>query len=325
MDEPLAHYVVVRAMEERAGVSAANRFALAIRHAVVGHMPHPRYREAATQRRRSGAGHDSVLRSIADWIATDLNPVVRSISSLRSHANAMWGYNAYNLHARLGARTSFDFVGAEPSATVRMARRERMTTADDPELCAVGTWTALEHALSIVSHNQVRAAPRSPGILDVGRLLGVESSAAFHVVEAMAAHDRAGLDGIARHLGSSRRSLQRKLAEESTGFEAIRSAVRIVRVTDALRGDAPLAEIAWHVGFSDVPHMSRAIKVSCGMSPGLLRAILRGGATPELDIAVPSSGIPKESGRDGSEHVVLPEATISSGPARSLASERRAR
>jgi len=283
-DEPLAYHLVVRAMEDRAGVDPAARFALAIRHAVAGHLPHPRYREAAISRRRAGAGADSVERSIADWMSTDLNPLVRSLGSLRSHANAIWAYNAYNRHASLGVRTSVESAGPD-GGTARVARRESRVPLADPELCSVGTLSALDQVLRTATRNRARGDAAAPGILQVGRLLGVEASASFHVAEAIAGQDPMDFDGVARRLGASRRSLQRRLAEESTSFEAIRGAARIVAATDALGSDAPLAEVAWRCGFSDLPHMSRAMKAACGMTPGLLRAILHGGAEPESSLA----------------------------------------
>ena len=279
-DQPVAYHLVVRAMEDRAGIGAGERFALAIRHAVAGHLPHPRYREAAMSRRRSGAGSDSVERSVADWMSTDLNPLVRSLGSLRSHANAIWAYNAYNRHASLGVRTSVESAGPDGGGA-RIARRESRVDQADPELCSVGTLSALDKVLRIATRNQARRDATAPGILEVGRLLGVEASASFHVAEAMAGLEGRALDRVARHLGASRRSLQRRLSEESTSFEAIRGAARIVAATDALRLDVPLAEVAWRCGFSDLPHMSRAMKAACGMAPGLLRTILRGGAEPE--------------------------------------------
>ncbi len=288
-DEPVAYHLVVRAMEDRAGIKAGTRFALSIRHALAGHMPHPRYREAAIERQRAGAGAESVERSIADWMSTDLNPLVRSLGSLRSHANAIWAYNAYNRHARLGVRTSVESAGPDGRGA-RVARRESRVALADPELCAVGTVTALDRVLGMASRNRARADSTSPGILEVGRLLGVESSASFHVAEALAGLDRMDLDEVARRLGASRRSLQRRLAEESTSFEAIRGAARMVAATDALRSDIPLAEVAWRCGFSDLPHMSRAMKTACGMTPGLLRAILLGGAEPEAP--PPPEGFP---------------------------------
>jgi AraC-like DNA-binding protein len=216
-------------------------------------------------------------------MSTDLNPLVRSLGSLRSHANAIWAYNAYNRHASLGVRTSVESAGPEGGAA-RVARRESRVALADPELCAVGTVSALDKVLRIATRNQARGDATAPGILQVGRLLGVEASAAFHVAEAMAGRDRVDLDGVARHLGASRRALQRRLAEESTSFEAIRGASRMTAATDALRSDAPLAEVAWRCGFSDLPHMSRAMKAACGMTPGLLRAILLGGAEPESSL-----------------------------------------
>jgi len=288
----LAYHVVVRAMEGRAGMDARTRFALAIRHAVDGHLPHLRYREAAVARRRDGAGTESVERSIADWMATDLNPAVRGISSLRGHANAIWGYNAYNRHVHLGVRTSVE-PSHESIASPPSARREHLTTAAVPELCGVGTIAVLERLLGRVAMNGARADPAPLGILGVGRLLGVEASASFHVAEAVAAGGSIELEDVARMLGVSRRSLQRRLAEESMSFEAIRRASRVVAATDALRSDAPLAEVAWRCGFSDLPHMSRAIKASCGMSPGLLRAMLLGGVEPEARTIDLPKGIPR--------------------------------
>lgn len=278
-------------MEDRAGIDPGTRFALALRHAVAGHMPHPRYREAAIERRRAGAGAQSVERSIADWISTDLNPLVRSLSSLRSPSNAIWAFNAYNLHAGLGARTSIEETSSEGGAG-RIARRESRVATADPELCAVGTVSAFDRVLSIASRNRSCADATAPGILDVGRLLGVEGSASFHVVEAMAGHERVDLERVARQLGASRRSLQRRLNEEATSFDAVRRAVRIVSATDALRGDASLAEVAWSCGFSDLPHFTRAMKASCGMTPGLLRTILRGGVEREADISAQAPGFP---------------------------------
>ena len=289
-DEPVAYHLVVRAMESRAGMDSRTRFALSIRHAVDGHLPHLRYREAAAARRRDGAGPGSIERSVADWIATDLNPAVRAISSLRVRGNAIWGYNSYNQHVHLAVRTSVDESAASTGPAAASVRREHRTEAVVPELCGVGSIAVLERLLGRVARNGPRADAAPPGLLGVGRLLGVEGSASFHVAEALAGRDRVDLDEVARRLGASRRSIQRRLAEESTSFEAIRGAARMVAATDALRSDIPLAEVAWRCGFSDLPHMSRAIKAACGMTPGLLRAILLGGAQPEA--LPPSEGFP---------------------------------
>ena len=321
-DEPVAYHLVVRAMEDRAGIDAGGRFAIAIRHAVTGHMPHPQYREAAIQRRRMGAGHESVERSIVDWISTDLNPLVRSLASLRSPANTVWAYNAYNRHARLGVRTSIEQAGPG-GLSARVARRESRVPLADPELCAVGSVSALDKVLRLGARAKNRADPSAPGILEVGRLLGLEASAAFHVAEALAGGAAASLDAIARRLGATRRSLQRRLTEESTSFEAIRAAGRIVAATDMLRGHAPLAEVAWHCGFSDLPHLSRSIKASCGMTPGLLRAILHGGAEPEPEPSLTLPGIPGGPWRKDSTDISRSEETIPTKPASSRANERR--
>lgn len=45
--------------------------------------------------------------------------------------------------------------------------------------------------------------------------------------------------------------------------------------------------IADEVGFSDLSHMTRAYRTSCGMPPSLVRKVALGDAAPEL--SVPSS------------------------------------
>lgn len=300
MAEPLAYHLVVRAMEGAGGMDAQRRFALAIRHAIDGHLPHWRYRESAKARKRDGASVSVVEGAVADWMSTDLNPATRVFAALSKPSNAVWAYNAYNLHGGLGARTSVD-PWASAGALASSARREFKIQAEDPELCRVGTLSVLERVLRQVARNGSRGGQRAPGLLDVGRLLGVEASASFQVAEALALGAAPSLAGLAQALGSSKRSLQRRLAEESTSVEALRMSSRLVMATDALRTDMPMEEIAWRCGFSDLPHMSRALRASSGMTPGLLRQAMRGGAEPEPARALAdASGMPLEDWRERS-------------------------
>ena len=80
-------------------------------------------------------------------------------------------------------------------------------------------------------------------------------------------------DEAARHLGLSRRSLRRKLAEEGTGFRALLDEVRFGLVAGYLE-NTPLSldEIAARTGFSDAANLSHAFRRWTGESPGRWRS-----------------------------------------------------
>lgn len=289
MKQALAYHAVTLAMEGAAGLSPADRFALAIRHAVDGHVDHDRYRRAAIARKRGGAGPDSIDRAVADWLATDLNPATRAIGMTSSPANAAWGYNAYNLSARLGVRTSVDPASAAPGELARFARREMRAQGEDPELCAVGTISVLERLLGRVSRNAKAGGPRlSMGIVEVGSLLGVGACASFQAAQALREIGTSDFARVASRLGASGRALRRALSDEGVSLSALAMATRLARATDLLASSLPLAEVAFASGFSDMSHMSRAFRASCGMPPSLLRQVVRGGVAPEPALAVPA-------------------------------------
>lgn len=76
-------------------------------------------------------------------------------------------------------------------------------------------------------------------------------------------------DEAARHLGLSRRSLRRRLAEEGIGFRALVDEVRFGLVAGYLE-NTPLSldEIAARTGFSDAANLSHAFRRWTGESPG---------------------------------------------------------
>jgi AraC-like DNA-binding protein len=47
----------------------------------------------------------------------------------------------------------------------------------------------------------------------------------------------------------------------------------MVAATDRLWSAASLTEIAFEMGFSDLAHMTRAFRSSCGMAPSQLRRL----------------------------------------------------
>ncbi len=79
-------------------------------------------------------------------------------------------------------------------------------------------------------------------------------------------------ESIAHDLAMSGRSLQRRLAEESTSFKELLAEVRRELAREYVRDPAiPVTEISFLLGFSDVSSFSRAFKRWFGRSPAAAR------------------------------------------------------
>ncbi|MDP2310226.1 MAG: AraC family transcriptional regulator [Pseudomonadota bacterium] len=83
---------------------------------------------------------------------------------------------------------------------------------------------------------------------------------------------RVGVDDIAARLGTTPRTLQRRLAAEGTGFAALLDEVRR-EVAERYLGDPalPLAEISFLLGFGDPSNFQKAFRRWTGTSPGAWR------------------------------------------------------
>jgi AraC-like DNA-binding protein len=78
---------------------------------------------------------------------------------------------------------------------------------------------------------------------------------------------------VARALGLSVRTLQRRLTEEGASFRDIVLAVKVDVAKELLqRDDLTIAEVASAVGFARVPAFSRAFSQRTGISPSAFRA-----------------------------------------------------
>lgn len=89
-----------------------------------------------------------------------------------------------------------------------------------------------------------------------------------------------GLDEIARGLGVSGRKLQRHLQDEGTGFrELLDRARHELSLRYLRRGEVPVAEISYILGFTEPSAFHRSFKRWTGSTPGNLRESLRGGPT----------------------------------------------
>lgn len=81
------------------------------------------------------------------------------------------------------------------------------------------------------------------------------------------------LDSLVELSGMSRRTLQRRLAEENTSFTDLFEAMRQQEALRRLRdGTAPIAEVSRQVGFSQQSALTRAMRRWTGHVPSRLRA-----------------------------------------------------
>lgn len=92
------------------------------------------------------------------------------------------------------------------------------------------------------------------------------------VLSHMVVGDRASADQVARVLGTTRRTLHRRLADEDTTFAALRESVRSALARQLLRDTRmSLAEIAATLDYSEAAAFSRAFKGWTGVAPSAFR------------------------------------------------------
>lgn len=72
---------------------------------------------------------------------------------------------------------------------------------------------------------------------------------------------------IARHLGLSVRTLQRRLDEHGTTFARVLREACMAQAADVLRRGGSVSDAAFSVGFSDPAHFARAFRDWFGQSP----------------------------------------------------------
>lgn len=94
---------------------------------------------------------------------------------------------------------------------------------------------------------------------------------------ALAAGQSPGIEAAAEALGLTPRTLQRRLAERDTSFQAEVNTLRCALAKDLLRGDPSLgiAGIAMRLGFADVANFHRAFKSWTGVTPSQWRDVGR--------------------------------------------------
>jgi len=90
--------------------------------------------------------------------------------------------------------------------------------------------------------------------------------------------DDAQLVGVARRLGMTARSLQRRLQDEGTSFQSLRDETRRTLADRYLGQGLSVAEISFLLGFSEPSAFFRAFKRWTGLTPIERRATLHAGA-----------------------------------------------
>lgn len=87
------------------------------------------------------------------------------------------------------------------------------------------------------------------------------------VLRAALRTDEAGVEQVARRLGLTARSLQRRLKDEGSSFQAVREGVRRELAVRYLDDDLSISEISFLLGFSEPSAFFRAFKRWTGLTP----------------------------------------------------------
>ncbi|KQO73078.1 AraC family transcriptional regulator [Methylobacterium sp. Leaf87] len=97
-----------------------------------------------------------------------------------------------------------------------------------------------------------------------------------HLIELGLDEARPSIDGIARRLGLSRRSLQRRLDDAGTRYADIQQRIMARRAKTLLAEPAlPIGRIACELGYTDGSHFTRAFLEWTGMTPSQWRRDVR--------------------------------------------------
>ncbi|MCJ2033882.1 AraC family transcriptional regulator [Methylobacterium sp. J-068] len=93
-----------------------------------------------------------------------------------------------------------------------------------------------------------------------------------HLIELGLDEARPSIDGIARRLGISRRTLQRRLDDAGTRYVDIQHRVLTRRAKTLLAGNKlPIGQIAFELGYADASHFTRAFLEWTGITPSRWR------------------------------------------------------
>jgi AraC-like DNA-binding protein len=88
-----------------------------------------------------------------------------------------------------------------------------------------------------------------------------------HLIGLALLERRPTIDWLCRHLGVSRRSLQRRLARRGSRFDALLHQALATRAAERLRAGASATDVAYELGYGDPAHFTRAFRRWTGRTP----------------------------------------------------------
>ena len=116
------------------------------------------------------------------------------------------------------------------------------------------------------------------------------------LIELALLEGRPSIDGVARRLGLSRRSLQRRLEAEGTGFAPILQGVLRAQAETLLAGGTtPIGRIALDLGYADAAHFTRAFLGWTGVAPRTWRHLHA--TSPSFERTGPFAGPGRSPGK----------------------------
>ena len=237
---------------------------------------------------RYGRSHTvtSLEAETEELLFTDLNPTTQTVRHLLHVPNVVFGYGIYQGLPHLHPGFS--------SEIHRWIRHNGLVTpiehpietycrappdVEQPHRAREATSILLTRVVSAVSRSRHTVMPTM--LTEVAQHLGVHHRASAQVAAVLESQLGADLNGICRLLGVSSRTLQRRLREEHTTFESLRSATRLTLAMEAIRRRQNLTEVAHGAGYADSAHFAHKFKQACGMPPSVAKLLLSGPVQPE--------------------------------------------
>ncbi len=186
------------------------------------------------------------------------------------------------LRLYLGEHWEPDRVEIDYPATGRHAALERGFNSPVVQTAATRAVCFDREALDAHRIEPVEEFPASwSGLLAFARSRPPRSMSGIlhHVLHTRLAEQRTDLDSVSAHLDLTPRTIQRRLSDERSTFRQVLDGVRIARAEELFSEQSmSLTEIAYHLGYSDVAHFSRAFRRITERSPREYRAALQAGA-----------------------------------------------
>jgi AraC-like DNA-binding protein len=269
-----AYHSIVHALEAKAGLTKLDRFSLAVRHAVDGHLPRERLILAARRHEQIGVSVATLEKNVRDWLVTDLCPVVQLVRVLDSEAALIALINEHDQALGNAVVTSLETESNRFGG--KRIMRNIPAHNSDPAACHEAHQLQCEILLAQVHIR--KSAPLNTRhvrrLTELAKIIGVENSLGYQAALYFEENIDHNVTDLANSLGTNPRTLSRQLAHEGLNAHNIHRTCMLNRAVQSLVESKNLGDIFKKCGYSDLAHMSRSIKSACGLSPSRLQKIL---------------------------------------------------